>query len=146
MSKDLAELVFQDPGNPAFVDLAESLRTSGKLSESLQVCLAGLSRNPDLHRGRLVLARVFFELGFVPFCLQEIHNLIKELPNNNALLRLAEKLDPSFESSRLNLNPDSARLPLSDTASSNSQADESVVAEADFDFDILDGLNDEEKA
>lgn len=102
----------------AFAESAENLRRSGKLEEALKVCLQGLSANPAHHKGRLVLARVFFEMGYLPFAIREIEELCEALPESKSLQRLRDKLSPQ-------------------PAEASGGAEE-TVAEADFDLDELD--------
>jgi len=81
-----------DCGDPAFAELADLLRRTSRLTEALEVCLAGLSRNPGVYRGRLTLARIYVERGWHPFAVREIEVLSRELPTNEALQRLRAKL------------------------------------------------------
>jgi hypothetical protein len=93
--EDYAELLASDAGNPAFAEYAASLSARGRGAEGLVVCLRGLSHNPGFHRGRLVLARILQELGFLPFAVREVECLCEELPHNKSLKKLLNKLDPS---------------------------------------------------
>ncbi len=77
-----------DPGNSVFADLAEIFRTRLDFSQALQVSLSGLSHNPGCHKGRLTLARTYYDMGFTPFAVRELELLIQELPDNEELRKL----------------------------------------------------------
>ena len=123
------EILENDPGNPVFLEYAESLRSEGRLTEALIVCLSGLSKNFSLHRGRLLLARLFFEQGFYPFAAREISYLARYFPSNTAIQKLHQKL--SF-----------AAL-AADDGSDSVQPQTDIVAEADFDVEDIEGLDEE---
>lgn len=108
-------ILIDDPGNARFVDYAEFLRKEGRLDEALLISLKGVSANPTLTKGRLILARVFYELGFHAFAAREIRELLATMPENGTLKRLLELLSPG-----------------------EGDFEESVVAESDFDIDLLD--------
>lgn len=115
--KEYRAALSADPGAPLFVEFAEYLRGLRRQSEAIDVCLAGLSANPDAHRGRLMLARVFYECGFVPFAVRELQVLGARFPENRALAKLRERLSPNI--------------------SQQDSAGESEVAEAEFDIDAI---------
>ena len=120
-NEDLKKLLEQDPGNPVYGDFADGLRRRGDLLGALQVCLSGLSSNPGHHLGRLVLARVFYDLGCMPFALRELVYLRRELPDVQSIKKLVDKLSPAG---------------AADTKET-SESEEAVFAEADFDFDDI---------
>ncbi|MBX7143741.1 MAG: hypothetical protein K1X79_04770 [Oligoflexia bacterium] len=130
--KDLQTLVQNDAGHPAFVELAEGLYGRGLLKEALEVCLKGLSRNPSAHIGRLLLARIYFELECYPFAIREIELLCRALPKVQTLRRILERLAPAR----------AARLPAAEVLASNASA---TVAETDFSIEELDLLAEEDK-
>ncbi len=115
----------EDPGDPLFADLAEELRRGGELIRAMEICLRGLSANPACHKGRLVLARVFYELRYLPFALREIEELCRALPHSRSLQRLREKLSPEV---------------------SGAEQQEETVAEADFDFEDLELIDEDEES
>ena len=121
------ERLAADPGRPEFAELAEQFRQQGQLREGLDICLRGLSANPSLHKGRLVLARIFYQLGFLPFALREVEELCRALPNSKSLKRLREKLSPE---------------PNREAAD---QSAEETVAETDMDFEELDLIGEDEE-
>ena len=138
MNKDNVDIVAKleaDPGDPIFAAHANSLREEGALDKALFVCLAGLSSNPACHQGRLVLARIFYEQGFHPFALREVERLHHDLPKNEAVRRLLEAISPD------QVAPEGA---AEDRGKAEESADEATVAEAEFDFDVLEEMMDED--
>ncbi len=127
---NIEELLKSDPGNSAFFEYAESLRLEGALDHALHVLLAGLSANPNHARGRLQLARVFYEMGYTPFAVKELQLLQQQAPDNAAIQKLLERLAPM-----------SSRAPSSEAnvATSQQAASEkdATLAEAEFDIDDL---------
>ena len=95
--QSVVDLLKTDPGNRLFIDYAESLRLQGELPEALAICLAGLNANPRLHDGRLLLGRIFFELGYPLFAAREIRELLAVFPDNAALTSLLLRLHPGAE-------------------------------------------------
>lgn len=116
----------QDPGNPYFAEVAEDLRKQGQAPQAFRVCFSGLSANPHCHLGRLVLARLFYEQGSLPFALRELKTLAEELPDNKYIAKLLGKLTPG------------------EISQPTEQPGESTIAEAEFDFDDIDLLEEEE--
>lgn len=85
----------QNAEKECFAEYAEILRISKKYSASIRVCLEGLSKNPSFDRGRLVLARVYYDCGYIDFALRELTYLIQKHPNNVYIKRLIEKFSQS---------------------------------------------------
>ncbi len=112
-----------------FTDRAEGLRLSGKLEEALSVVLKGLSDNPDAHRGRLVLARIFYEKGYLPFAVREVEHLVRQVPSNAALKKLLGTLAPD----------------RGGEIQGSTGSVEDTVAESEFDLDALALLEDDPK-
>ena len=129
--QELNRIVFEDPGNPAFAELAELLRKQGKLGEALDTCLSGLSKNPTCHLGRLVLARVFYDRRMYSFAVRELEALRIALPQSKTIAKLLETLSPG-----------SAAL---SAAVAPSVQDDETVAETDFEFEELDLIGKEEE-
>lgn len=113
------EILAENPGNPLFAEYAERLRVAGDHSEAMNVCLAGLSANPACHRGRLVLARAFYDRSYLPFAVRELEYLVRELPDNESLRKLLNKLSPQGTAAPSQTGPAVAAQ---------------TVAEAEFDF------------
>ena len=116
----------ENPGSPVFSDYAESLRERGELSAGLHTCLLGLSSNPAHHLGRLVLARIFFDAGYYPFCVRELKELLRAFPDNQSLASLLKRIAPESETGE---------------RASQSLA---TMAEAEFEFDELELIGQEE--
>ena len=127
MRDETRALLQEDPGNPAFVDFAEELRRAGELREAMEICLAGLSANPSSLRGRLVLARIFYESGYSPFAAREIAELQRARPESESLRKLAMQLGSEISQ---------AEPPLEQSE---------VVAEGEFNLDVLETLIEEKK-
>ncbi len=122
----------EDPGNPLFVDYAKALVAEGDVLLALDVCFTGLQNNPICHQGRLVLARIMFERGWLAFAAREIKILKGYFPQSKSLDSLLARLDPESHSEH--------------TADSGvaSATSEEVLAESDFEFDDLDLLDQDE--
>lgn len=118
----LRVLVESDPGDPAFADYATLLIEQERVSDAIWVCLKGLSRNPEFHRGRLLLAQAFFRAGFLPFAAREVQLLCSQLPENELLLNLYQRLAPNGEG------------PVNHVQDGD---EESEVAEVEFDVDLF---------
>ena len=97
-AQNIPELLRTDPGNPVFAEHADALREAGKPLEALQVCLSGLEANGSCHIGRLLLARIFFDLGHTSFAIRELEVLRQAVPSNVSLMRLVERLAPQASS------------------------------------------------
>ena len=117
------------PGDPVFVSYADNLRILGNLSEALRVCLAGLTASPDGVKGRLVLAQILYDGKYLPFALRELRELSRQLPQNESIKRLLAKLSPGES----NVDPDQVSTDEGET-----------MAEADFDFDDIELLGEDE--
>ncbi len=107
-----------------FIGAAEKFRLEGFHSDALVLLLKGLSENPSHHQARLLLARVFFELGCVPFALNELAFLSQRFPKNENLKKLIRELGGNV-------------------AAAQSESMAAVVAESEIDFDAIEGLEEE---
>lgn len=110
-----------DPGDECFADYAEYLRLQDRSQEAILVSIAGLSANPSFHKGRLMLARLFFECGYLLFAIREIRELRAALPANMGVKRLLEVLERDRK-------PDEEE---------KAPGEEQMVAQTDFDIDDL---------
>lgn len=131
------KILEEDSGDPVFAEYAEHLRREGRPLEALNVCLKGLSGNPSCHKGRLALARVFYEQEYFPFARRELEQLAQELPENQSLKRLLEKFSIEAAAAESKKGFKGSQGGMSE--------DDSVVAEADFDFECLDLLDEDEE-
>ena len=118
--EEVLGILSQDPGNSLFADYAEALRKEGQNNSAIIVCLRGLSVNPSCHKGRLLLARIFYDSGFRPFAIEQIRILQQKLPDNPAIKKLLEKFSLGAE------------------VTSPGSTTEATVAEAEFDFNEID--------
>lgn len=108
-------------------DQALALIRQSKLLDAQQLLLKGLSEDPFNPRARILLAKVFFEMGFVPFSVRELEQVYHELPDNKYVKNLLEKLAPE-------------RVGALDTVS---QGTVGTLAEADFDIGDIEILDKE---
>ncbi len=125
MESHLRDRISQDPGDPAYAELAHELRGQGRLQEALEVALGGVSANPACHLGRLTLAHIFFDRGWTVLAVREVRHLCQELPEINTLKKLLTALSPG-----------AVVVP--------SQGAEATVAETDFDFEEIDLIDENE--
>ena len=115
-------ILAKDAGNAVFIEYAKLLIAQDRLPAALMVCLKGLSSSPGERRGRLMLARVFYELGMLPFAAREIEALSLDLPECGSLRSLRDRLSPGYS-----------------PQGSSGGTEEGMVAEMDLAFDELDG-------
>ena len=135
---DIEKRLLADPGDPVFVLVSKALVEQGEVFQAYDILLAGLSHSPDCHEGRLLLAKLYFERDFLPFCVKELNFIAERLPKNKSIRRLLEKF-----------GSDSGIVPESDKKSEDLKADKSsvtisdsdeTVAEMEFGFDDIDLL------
>jgi lipopolysaccharide biosynthesis regulator YciM len=124
-----------DPGNPEFADYADKLRRSSQFGEAMIVCLKGLSANPACQRGRLILARTYFDQKLIPFALKELEQLLIEIPDNQLLAKLISTIAPGH---KLPSSPSTVGEPVSTEAE--------TVAEAEFAFEELDLIEEDQRS
>lgn len=130
MTEDSAEnILAEDAGNPLFVEVAARYRAKGELNKALSVCLRGLSANPAMHLGRLLLARVLYELKYYPFAAKEVQQLVLELPELQSLKKLLKALSPDTNSESLTVMPDKA---------------DDIIAETEIELSVLEELSENE--
>ncbi|MBX7138240.1 MAG: hypothetical protein K1X83_09670 [Oligoflexia bacterium] len=136
VEESIGAVLERDPGNPLFARQAEELRKAGALNEALLSCLKGLSHNPACHEGRLVLARVLFQLDFIPFAVREVQELRKAFPQSRSVEKLL-----------MAIAPDIAVQPGAEKEAEQAPAGESdgTLAEADFDIEDLELIEKEKK-
>lgn len=154
---EVDSLLVEDPGSPVFVDYGEFLRQQNRLSDALMVLMRGLTANPSFARGRLVLARVLYDLRCLPFAVRELEIVAAQNPNCKSVRKLLSAIDPSYLSDRAETHtgrsegggetsypePDSAdreiKLRNDALTPSNPFADD-VVGEAELVLDEIDFL------
>lgn len=117
---DLELRISDNPGDPAFAELADVYRRRGDYQGAFDLCLNGLTANPACIRGRVVLARLFYERLHFPFAARELREVCTTLPANPYARKLLEALSPENA-----LSPASVELGK-------------VLAEVEFNFNSLD--------
>jgi hypothetical protein len=122
----IKEKLLEDPGNPVFAEFAEYLRRKRQMADAMSICLSGLSANPSCHSGRLVLARIYYSLSYIPFASRELEFLLSFFPEDQSLRRLVLALNPTFTEVK------------EGTSSGNA---ETLIAETAFDMGDLDLLD-----
>lgn len=91
---DLPPELASDPAHESFFAVAQSLAGEGKLLDACGVLIRALDVNPALDRGRLLLARLFFEIGAPRFAAREVYELMARNPSLKSLGRLRDALEP----------------------------------------------------
>ncbi|WKZ57933.1 MAG: hypothetical protein QY326_04500 [Bdellovibrionota bacterium] len=134
---EYTEILASDPGDEVFVDYGDYLRRTGRLNDALLITLRGLSHTPDNSRGRLLLARLYFELGFTPFAVREIRELQAEYPQRKFLRQLLLKLAPDEKLKEVSDSP------VQPEPASKSSSE--TFAEGEFDFEALEDLEHKEQ-
>ena len=137
--ESLRVLVARDRGDPAFAELADLQMARGEHQQALVTLLGGLSANPSHQVGRLILARLFLHLDFTPFAIRELRELRASAPSCESLKRLIEAVAPgslAAEQGSLGIASHVSEGAAGASSSSVSRAEE-VVAEDEFEFDIL---------
>lgn len=117
----------KDPGDPLFAEYAEFLRRKQRKEEAYKVCFSGLSANSNAYAGRLVLARLFHDDGYIPFAVRELETLYQQSPENETVRHLLERLSPSF---------------AADFHTPSEQSTDTMIAETEFDLGDLEMLED----
>ena len=129
--QDYQTLLKDDPGNTVLSEYLEQLLNEQHYGVAIEAAVRGLGVNPTLHRARLLLAKVYFELGGITFAAREVFELCRFLPENKALQQLLGKLDPEG-------------LLESRSGEAFEVDGDSTVAEADFEIDALDMMDDDD--
>lgn len=151
--EELRGIVEKNPGASEFVELAGLLaEEASSRPEAREICLRGLSKNPLEHRGRLILAKLYYLDEMTEFCVRELAR-IRTYVDSQALKRLIEAFGEIgrtlLESNSVvdeNLQKDLG----SETSEEQKRVMEekgfknknSVVAELDLDEEFLDVLGD----
>jgi hypothetical protein len=130
-----------DPGNEIFVPYTDFLRRSGRTAEALLVSARGVAASPDLSRGQLALARVYFEAGCLSFAAREVEMLVERFPSGKFLRKLLARLSPNHPmiSGPGAASPAGTEVAtVSETgATEKERVDREVVAEAEIDLDVF---------
>lgn len=83
-----------DPGDPVFAELADLYRRRGDYQGAFDLCFNGLTANPDCVRGRIVLARLFYERLHFSFAARELREVCQALPGNVFARKLLQAISP----------------------------------------------------
>lgn len=129
--KDFAKILKKDPGSGVFVDYARALLAEGKKEEALHVLLSGLSHNSGNREGRLMLARLHYDLNQLPFAVRQLEILRGDMPESAAIGRLIDKLQPGGSRPSRTGKPEEGRPP----------SGPAVLSEAEFDLEDLEILD-----
>ena len=85
---ELRKRLEKEPGSRVFAQLAEELRKSGELGESIKVCRAGLEKQPGYWSARMTLGRALQESGDPAGARPEFEVVLKAAPDNILASRL----------------------------------------------------------
>jgi hypothetical protein len=93
-----------------------------------------------------VLARVYYEQLYWPFAIREVEQLYQEFPESETVKRLLEALAPerkeeSSEKESVDIKDSSDK---NDTHPKAEESDEETVAEAEFEIDAFDLLEEDD--
>lgn len=87
----LRQKLGENPESLVFAPLADSLRKSGSLPEALEVCLKGLERHAHYHNARVVLGRIYEDMGKPSEAEAEYQKVLENDPEHfQALTHLGE--------------------------------------------------------
>jgi len=128
--KEIEEALKGDPTDPRFTILIKNYTQKGRYVDALLVALGGLSYCPDNYLARVLLARIFFELGFVPFALRELQVLRECVQDASTLDKLIDKISPIIKNSK--------EVQIEDE-------EERTIADQEFEVEELELLLDEEE-
>jgi len=78
----------KDPASKEFLPLAEALRKLKRYDEAIEVCKAGIEKNPKYITGYIVLVKILIEAGKIENAIQEAEKGLKIASDNVTLLRL----------------------------------------------------------
>ncbi|MCO6429278.1 MAG: hypothetical protein J5J00_00330 [Deltaproteobacteria bacterium] len=129
---EIERILLENPGDPLFLKYAEELMKSAKFEQALMVCLRGVSKSPAQLRGRLLLARAYYELGMMPLAAEQMKVVAQSAPESLPIQKLYNKL--------------SVYLWQPGDHSAFSGPGEAVMAEAEFDIGDMDLLEEEKKS
>lgn len=139
----LREDVLSHPGGDSLPLLVNKLgeRVEAR-AEARELCFKGLTANPDNHRARLELARLFYLDGYNSFSLEQLVYLRKRIkvPALDRLIAAFGSQIKETEPGASNMLPESkADLPGTETRpiSEEESSSSEILAELDLDEEIL---------
>ena len=138
--QEYRKMLAVDPGRAEFADYAKMLIEAGRSKEALIVCLSGLSISEEGSVGRLMLARVYYELGYYPFAIKELAEISHKFPENKQLRDLLDKLQGKSKVATAN-----ATLKDAQKDESLVRADSETVAQAELSWEQIEVLESEKE-
>ena len=88
---ELRKRLEKEPGSRLFAQLAEELRKDGQLEEAINVCRAGLQKNPNYPSARITLARALIDSGDLAAARAELEGVLQAAPDNILARKLFEE-------------------------------------------------------
>ena len=85
--QELRRRVQVDPASPAFAQLAEELRRSGRPQEAVEACRAGLEFQPAYISARATLGRALLDLEMLDEALAEFQAVLEAAPDHLSALK-----------------------------------------------------------
>ena len=83
-----------NPADPVYIEVARFYHSKGDSKEAIFTCLKALSKNPNHPLGRVQLSKIYLDLGFYTFALNELELAHYMLPENDSIKRLIEIISP----------------------------------------------------
>lgn len=144
-SEDVNELrqAFESNPSEGFVPLAKALMESPESRrEAREVCLRGLTANPQNRLGRLLLARAYYLDNMFEFAVRELIEIrsLGTTPGIEKLLNEFGALTNKYLSRTNDSRATTEAIP-SAVASSSAEKSDGVVAELDLDTDFLEAID-----
>ena len=132
--KELKATVGSDPGAAEFVELAQMLSEDEKTRlEAREVCIRGLGSDPKNLKGRLLLARLYYQEKLYEFCVRELVEL-----NRQSDLGSVSRLLDAFGGFAAVYRQGFENTESSDAGAGSNTEDDDVVAEIDLEADFVD--------
>lgn len=78
----------KDPSSKEFLPLAEALRKLKRYDEAIEVCRAGISKNPKYWTAYIALIKIYMDAGKIEEGIKEAENLLRSVPDNATVWRL----------------------------------------------------------
>jgi predicted Zn-dependent protease len=78
----------EDPSSRVFAPLAEAYRKAGLADEAIEIAREGLQLHPGFVGGRVALARALFDKSKFSEVVEELQNLVQDVPDNLVAQRL----------------------------------------------------------
>ena len=75
-----------------FIPLAQICREQGLLSQALEICESGLVHHPNSISGRLLLARIYFDLDQLEDARRLVDEILREMPAQREAQALRDQM------------------------------------------------------